>query len=64
MLVLIGPEGDFSAEEVALARERGFVPLSLGAARLRTETAGLLIAASYRLIQEEENSAFSHAGHL
>lgn len=41
VLVLIGPEGDFSEEEVAYAVERGFKPLTLGAARLRTETAAL-----------------------
>lgn len=40
-LVLIGPEGDFSPEEVALAIARGFVPISLGPSRLRTETAAL-----------------------
>lgn len=40
-LVLIGPEGDFTPEEVALARENRFVPASLGDTRLRTETAGL-----------------------
>jgi len=38
-LILIGPEGDFSREEVNLAIERGFVPVSLGDSRLRTETA-------------------------
>jgi 16S rRNA (uracil1498-N3)-methyltransferase len=41
ILVLIGPEGDFSAEEIKLAIERGFVPTSLGETRLRTETAAL-----------------------
>ena len=41
-LVLIGPEGDFSKEEVALAKQNGFVPVSLGEARLRTETAALV----------------------
>jgi 16S rRNA (uracil1498-N3)-methyltransferase len=40
--VLIGPEGDFSEKEIALAIEQGFLPVSLGNARLRTETAGLL----------------------
>lgn len=40
-LVLIGPEGDFTAEEVALALKNGFVPVSLGPSRLRTETAAL-----------------------
>ena len=41
VLVLIGPEGDFTAEEVAMAAANGFVPVSLGASRLRTETAAL-----------------------
>lgn len=40
-LVLIGPEGDFSPEEVAQAVRAGFIPCSLGKARLRTETAGV-----------------------
>ena len=42
--VLIGPEGDFSPEEVRAAMAAGFVPVSLGASRLRTETAGLTAA--------------------
>lgn len=41
-VVLIGPEGDFHADEVAKAREMGCRPISLGAARLRTETAALV----------------------
>lgn len=41
-LVLIGPEGDFSPEEVQLAESRGFKSISLGASRLRTETAALV----------------------
>jgi 16S rRNA (uracil1498-N3)-methyltransferase len=40
-LVLIGPEGDFTAEEVALALRHGFVPIFLGTSRLRTETAAV-----------------------
>lgn len=40
-LILIGPEGDFSEKEISQAMEAGFVPLSLGEARLRTETAAL-----------------------
>ncbi len=39
--VLIGPEGDFSPEEVQVAVEAGFLPVTLGSSRLRTETAGL-----------------------
>ena len=40
--VLIGPEGDFSEEEVALAEAHGFQSISLGKSRLRTETAALV----------------------
>ena len=41
-LILIGPEGDFSEEEVRKAQEHGFRPVSLGRSRLRTETAALV----------------------
>lgn len=41
-LVLIGPEGDFSPEEVQKAEALGFQPISLGKSRLRTETAALV----------------------
>ena len=40
--VLIGPEGDFSPEEVKMAMEAGYKPVSLGNSRLRTETAALV----------------------
>ena len=40
-LVLIGPEGDFSPEEVALCKSNGFQLISLGPNRLRTETAAV-----------------------
>lgn len=40
-IILIGPEGDFSKEEAALAISLGFIPVHLGASRLRTETAAL-----------------------
>lgn len=39
--VLVGPEGDFSIDEVRLAMEHGYESISLGRSRLRTETAGL-----------------------
>lgn len=39
--VLVGPEGDFSIDEVRLAMTHGYEPISLGKSRLRTETAGL-----------------------
>ena len=44
IIVLIGPEGDFSPEEAALALEAGYVPVHLGASRLRTETAAITAA--------------------
>jgi len=40
-VILIGPEGDFSPNEIALATEANFIPVTLGNARLRTETAAL-----------------------
>lgn len=39
--ILIGPEGDFSTDEIALALKTGWMPTSLGESRLRTETAAL-----------------------
>ncbi len=41
-LILIGPEGDFSEQEIDLARQNGFVSVGLGNNRLRTETAALV----------------------
>lgn len=41
-LLLIGPEGDFTPEEISAALNRGFQPVSLGNTRLRTETAGMV----------------------
>lgn len=41
--LLIGPEGDFTPEEVALAQQSGYDSISLGKNRLRTETAGLYV---------------------
>jgi len=46
VVVLIGPEGDFSPQEVQAARDAGFVPVTLGESRLRTETAGMMAVAS------------------
>ncbi len=42
--ILIGPEGDFTAEELALALQKEYQPVSLGPTRLRTETAALTAA--------------------
>jgi 16S rRNA (uracil1498-N3)-methyltransferase len=43
-LILIGPEGDFTAEEAASALARQYIPVTLGKNRLRTETAGVVAA--------------------
>ena len=50
VLVLIGPEGDFSREEVELAESKGFKPISLGKSRLRTETASLVAVHTMNLL--------------
>lgn len=50
--ILIGPEGDFSPEEVALALANGYRPISLGASRLRTETAGIVACHTIHTINE------------
>ena len=42
LTVLIGPEGDFTPEEIDLAGQNSFIPVSLGINRLRTETAGVV----------------------
>ena len=47
--IIIGPEGDFSRAEVALAIERGWQPVSLGDSRLRIETAAIVAAAAVYL---------------
>jgi 16S rRNA (uracil1498-N3)-methyltransferase len=43
-IILIGPEGDFTSEEIAFATEHYFIPVSLGDTRLRSETAGMVAA--------------------
>lgn len=43
-LILIGPEGDFTKDEITLALQNNYTPVSLGATRLRTETAGIVAA--------------------
>jgi 16S rRNA (uracil1498-N3)-methyltransferase len=52
VLVLIGPEGDFSEEEVALALANGFVPVTLGNSRLRTETAALVACHTAHVVNQ------------
>jgi 16S rRNA (uracil1498-N3)-methyltransferase len=41
-IILIGPEGDFTNEEIELAKHNDFIPVSLGDTRLRTETAAIV----------------------
>ena len=49
-LVVIGPEGDFSEEEISDAVKNGFIPVSLGESRLRTETAAFSATHSVHVI--------------
>ncbi len=51
-VVLIGPEGDFSIEEIALAKQKNLIPVSLGPSRLRTETAGVVACHTINLMNE------------
>lgn len=51
-LILIGPEGDFSTEEIEQALRAGFHPVSLGESRLRTETAGVVACHTFHLLND------------
>ena len=51
--LLIGPEGDFSEKEIALALENNYVPVSLGNTRLRTETAAIVACHSVVFVNED-----------
>lgn len=48
--ILIGPEGDFTRDEIQKARENGFHPVSLGDSRMRTETAAIMAVATAAII--------------
>jgi 16S rRNA (uracil1498-N3)-methyltransferase len=52
-LVLIGPEGDFSRDEIRLAVSHRFIPVSLGNNRLRTETAGIAACHTVNLVNQK-----------
>jgi 16S rRNA (uracil1498-N3)-methyltransferase len=56
-LILIGPEGDFSPIEVRAAINNGFVPVSLGKSRLRTETAGIVACHTCNLVSSVTRDA-------
>lgn len=47
--VLIGPEGDFTPEEVTMAKQAGYKAVSLGKSRLRTETASIMVSAIFAI---------------
>ena len=49
-IILIGPEGDFTADEIELAIQNHYSAVSLGETRLRTETAGIVAATLLRLV--------------
>ena len=51
-VILIGPEGDFSPEEVQKAIQHHYQPVSLGNSRLRTETAGIAACHTISVINE------------
>jgi len=51
-LILIGPEGDFTLEEIILAKQFGFLPVSLGNSRLRTETAALVACNTVHFVNQ------------
>ena len=53
LTIIIGPEGDFSEKEIALALTNDFIPVSLGNTRLRTETAAIVACHSVVFINEE-----------
>ncbi|RIV30504.1 16S rRNA (uracil(1498)-N(3))-methyltransferase [Flagellimonas lutimaris] len=48
--ILIGPEGDFSKTEIDLAKEKSYIPISLGRNRLRTETAAIVACTTVAII--------------
>ena len=50
--ILIGPEGDFSLDEIQQSLNKKFIPISLGANRLRTETAGLNVVQSIAYLHQ------------
>ena len=52
ILLMVGPEGDFSTEEIKLAEKLGFKSVSLGNSRLRTETAAIIACHTIKLFNE------------
>lgn len=52
ILILIGPEGDFSVKEIQMALDNKFIPVSLGSTRLRTETAAIVACHSVNFLND------------
>jgi 16S rRNA (uracil1498-N3)-methyltransferase len=52
VIILIGPEGDFTSQEIALAKEAGFLPVSLGKQVLRVDTAAIAVVSFLKLNAE------------
>jgi 16S rRNA (uracil1498-N3)-methyltransferase len=52
-ILLIGPEGDFSAKEIELAKAAGALPISLGDKRMRVETAGIYVASIFNMVHQK-----------
>ena len=52
ILILIGPEGDFTQEEINIAERKKFISVNLGKERLRTETAGIIACHTINLINQ------------
>lgn len=55
--ILIGPEGDFSKEEISAAISSGYKPVSLGENRLRTETAAVVACDTFHIINQIKNNS-------
>lgn len=54
-VILIGPEGDFSGDEIQMAKNAGYIPVTLGESRLRTETAAVVACHSVSFVNETSN---------
>lgn len=56
VVIMIGPEGDFTKDEVKKAVAKGFIPVTFGEKRLRTETAGVFAACAVSIINQMKTS--------
>ena len=55
VMIMVGPEGDFSPEEIEAALAAGFEPISLGDSRLRTETAAMFAVATVHALRQQKS---------